>query len=139
MIQIKVIRLIWNMIKVLPCLAAPRGTKVWLWRDGCGFDPTWRNEIFSLIYISFYSLWCRGEERRWVPPLNTQCLQNSVESGEQSVSLNMKFPLLVCWMNICFSVSCGIRTQRRAVPHTRAQTWAPRCARAVAHVARARR
>ena len=40
------------------------------------------------IYLKFYfisSLWCRGKERLWVLPLNTQCLLSSAESGEQSV------------------------------------------------------
>ena len=29
--------------------------------------------------------WCRDKARRWVPPLNTQCLKNSTESGKRSV------------------------------------------------------
>ena len=52
---------------------------------GCGFDPHSRRWN---IYLNLYfhsSLWCRGQARRWVLPLNTQCLQNSAESGERSV------------------------------------------------------
>ena len=51
---------------------------------GCGFDPHSRNEIFIYIYIFITLLWCRGKAWRWVLPLNTQCLQNSAESGERS-------------------------------------------------------
>ena len=35
------------------------------------------NEIFN-IFVS--SLWCRGKARRWAPPLNMQCFQNSCAS-----------------------------------------------------------
>ena len=39
------------------------------------------------IYISISSLWCYCwlKARRWVPPLNTQCLHNFSESVERSV------------------------------------------------------
>ena len=43
-------------------------------RLSVGSIPTRRNELFILIYISILSVWCRGKVRRWVPPLNTQCL-----------------------------------------------------------------
>ena len=36
------------------------------------------------MYISISSLWCRGNEQRRVPPLNTQRLQKSAVSGERS-------------------------------------------------------
>ena len=53
---------------------------------GCvGSIPTRGNEIFIKIYIFISSLWCRGKARGWVLTLQTQCLQNSVESGEPSV------------------------------------------------------
>ena len=41
--------------------------------------------LLTLLYISFFSLWCPGKARRWVTPLNTQSLQNSAESGERSL------------------------------------------------------
>ena len=47
---------------------------------GCGFDPHSKKNIY--IFIS--SLWCQGKARRWVPPLNTQCPQNSAENGEMA-------------------------------------------------------
>ena len=60
--------------------------KVWLWsRLVVGSMPTRRNEIFTYIYISMSSLWCRGQAQRWVLPLNTQSLQSSAESEERSV------------------------------------------------------
>ena len=50
-----------------------------------GSISTRGNEIFIYIYIFISSFWCRGKARCWVPPLNTQCFQNSAESGERSV------------------------------------------------------
>ena len=47
--------------------------------------PTRGDEIFTQIYISISSLWCRSKARRLVLPFNAQCLQNLAESGEQSV------------------------------------------------------
>ena len=44
-----------------------------------------RSTFFYLNYISTSSLWCQDKDRRWVPPLNTQCLQNSDKSGKRSV------------------------------------------------------
>ena len=65
---------------------AGRGTEaqsVTVKSTGCGFDSHSRKWN---IYLYFhFSLWCRGKARRWVPPLNTQCLQNLAESGERSV------------------------------------------------------
>ena len=46
------------------------------------------------IYLNS-SLWCRGKERRLVPPLSTQCLQNSAESRKRSV-LALGFLCLAC-------------------------------------------
>ena len=42
---------------------------------------TWENELFN-IFIS--SLWFQAKAQSWVLPLNPQCLQSSVESGEGS-------------------------------------------------------
>ena len=39
------------------------------------------------MYIFISSLWCRGKTLRWVPPLNTQRLQNSAETdGKRNIS-----------------------------------------------------
>ena len=43
------------------------------------------NNSKMIIYIFISSLWCRGKARRWVLPLNTQCLQNTAVNGELSV------------------------------------------------------
>ena len=59
-----------------------------------GSIPTREREIFIYIYISISSLWCRGKARRWVPPFDTQCLQNSAEYGERSV-LTLGLPCCV--------------------------------------------
>ena len=52
-----------------------------------GFDPNSRklNIFFNLYYIFISTLWCRDKARRWVPPINIQCLQNSAENWEWSV------------------------------------------------------
>ena len=54
----------------------------WLWvRSPLG-------KIKIIISINIYrsnSLWCRGITRRWVPPLDAQCLRNSAESWERIV------------------------------------------------------
>ena len=63
-------------------------------RQIMGSIRTQRNEIFN-IFISL--LWCRGKERRLVPPLNTQCFQNSAEWGEWSV-LTLGSLCLLCYM-----------------------------------------
>ena len=43
--------------------------------------------IFSnendIIIFNFFSLWCRGKARRWLPPLNTQSPQNMEDSGKR--------------------------------------------------------
>ena len=44
--------------------------------------PIRRNEIFNILISS---LWCRDKARRRVPPLNTQCLQNSAQKEERNV------------------------------------------------------
>ena len=51
---------------------------------GCEFDPHLRKWY---IYIFISSFCCRGKARRWITPLNVQCLQNLAESVEQSVLL----------------------------------------------------
>ena len=49
---------------------------------GCGFDLHSRKfNIYLNVYFHFFAL----ESRRWIPLLNTKCLQNSAESGERSV------------------------------------------------------
>ena len=48
-------------------------------------------------YLMFPSLWCQSKARRRVPPLNTQCLKNSVKSGERSV-LTLDSLCLPCYM-----------------------------------------
>ena len=64
-----------------------------LWRSGtdcdcksigCRYDPHLRRWNISL--------WCRGKARRWVLPLNTQCLQFGRKWGTEC--LNTRFPLL---------------------------------------------
>ena len=50
-----------------------------------GSNPTRGDKIFTYIYIFISSLWCQGKVRRWFPPFNTQCLQNSAKIGERSV------------------------------------------------------
>ena len=53
---------------------------------GCGFNlysKKWN--IFFLIYISISLLWCRNKSRRWVTPLNKQCLQSSAKIEELSI------------------------------------------------------
>ena len=62
-----------------------QGHTVWLLnRLVVGSVPTRGDEIFTSIYILISSLWCRGQVRRWILPLNTQCFQNSADSGERS-------------------------------------------------------
>ena len=70
-----------------------------------GSIPARGDEIFTYIYISISTLWCRGKERRWVPPLNTQCLHNSTENGERSILTLGSLCLPCCMRNtawICF-------------------------------------
>ena len=73
------------------------GTKCDCKLTGCGFDsPLEEMNIYLFkICISISSLWCWDKGRRWVPSLNTQCLQNFVESRERSVltlgSLRLSF------------------------------------------------
>ena len=38
-----------------------------------GSIPTRGNEIFIFIYILIFSLWCRGQARRWVQLFNPPC------------------------------------------------------------------
>ena len=63
-----------------------RGAECACKSTGCGFDPQSRrwNIYFTLIFL-FLRSGVEGKARRWVLPLNTQCLQNSAESGERSV------------------------------------------------------
>ena len=103
--------LLWRMRPVVG-----QGHKVWLYnRLVVGSIPTRGNEIFIYIYICVSSLWYRGKARRWVPPLNTQCIQNLIESGERSVltlaclpcgiqrEAETKNMMNVCWKNSCNS------------------------------------
>ena len=53
----------------------------WLWV----WSPLKEIKYLFYLYIFISSLWCRGKERRWFPPLNTKCLLNLAESGERSV------------------------------------------------------
>ena len=40
--------------------------------------------------FSFSSFWCRGKARCWVPPLNTQCIRNSIwKWGAESVNTRL--------------------------------------------------
>ena len=50
------------------------GKRVWLKRDGCGSIPTCGNALYFLIF-SFLRSGTKAKVRRWVPPLNTQCLE----------------------------------------------------------------
>ena len=70
---------------------------------GCGFDPHSKNEIFIYIYIIISSLWCRGKARRWVPPLNTQHLQNLAKSGQRKVLTLGSFCLHCCVRDTAWS------------------------------------
>ena len=56
-----------------------------------GSNPPRGDKIFTSIYISISSLWCRGKARRCVLPLNTQRLQFSRKWGTEC--LNTGFPL----------------------------------------------
>ena len=52
---------------------------------GCGFDPHSRRwNIYFNLYFHFIAL-VSNTAQCWVLPINTQCLQNSAESGERSV------------------------------------------------------
>ena len=92
--------LLWNKIINTNKPVVAQGHKVWLWNRLVVFSiPARGNEykmnIFIYIYIFIPLLWCRGKARRWVPPHNTQCLQNSAECGERSV-LTLDSPCLPC-------------------------------------------
>ena len=64
---------------------------------GCGFDLHSRSwNIYLNLYFHFFALG-RGKARRWVLPLNMQCLQISAESGERSV-LRLSSLCLPCCM-----------------------------------------
>ena len=61
-----------------------------LWRRGtkcdCKRDKLWVRfplEEMKYLIFPFSSLWCRGKPRRLVPPLNSECFKNSVESGKR--------------------------------------------------------
>ena len=65
------------------------------WRSGtkcdCKIDWLWvRSPLEEMKYLPkfifpFLRSGIETKARRWVPPLNTQCLQNPAESGERSV------------------------------------------------------
>ena len=67
--------------------------------------PTQEDEIFIYIYIFISFLWCRakGKARRWVPPLNTKCLQKLAESGERSILILGSLCLPCCVRNTAWS------------------------------------
>ena len=65
-----------NEIKILKASFGAGTKSVTVYATGS--IPTRGKEIFLEIYSSVSSLW-RGKEHRWVPPLNSQCLQNSAE------------------------------------------------------------
>ena len=52
---------------------------------GCGFDPPLEEMKYLLKFIFLFFALVSRKARRWVLPLNTQCLQNSAESGERRV------------------------------------------------------
>ena len=67
---------------------------------GCGFDPPLEEMNFLLKFIlPFLRSGVEAKTRRCVLPLNTQCLQNSVECGERSV-----FPSV-------YPAMCGIQRE----------------------------
>ena len=68
----------------------------------CGFNPR-GNEIFTNFYIFISSFWCRDRARRWVPPLNTQCLHNSAENGKRCVLTLGSFYVPCCVRNKAWS------------------------------------
>ena len=71
-----------------------------------------------LIYFNFFAMVrCRGKTRRRVPPLNTQCLQNSVESGGQSLLTLGSFCLPCCVRNTAWS--WDIRITHRQHTHNK--------------------
>ena len=93
------------------------------WRGGtkcdCKIDSLWvRSPLeemkYLFIYIFISSLWRRGKARRWIPPLNTQCLQNSAESGERSVSTLGSLCLPYCVRDTAWS--WFIYYKRRVLP-----------------------
>ena len=51
--------------------------------------------LFTFIF-SFLRSGVEAKARRWVPPPNTQCLQNSAESGQRSVLTLGSFCLHCC-------------------------------------------
>ena len=70
--------------------------KVWLYRLVVDSIPTRGNEIFIYIYIFISSLWCGDKARRWVPPINMQCLQNSAKSRKRTVLILASLCLPFC-------------------------------------------
>ena len=59
-------------------------------------EPDWFDILIS-------SLWCQSKAWRLAPPLNTQCLQNSTESGKQSVSTLCSLCVSCCVRDIVWS------------------------------------
>ena len=70
---------------------------------GCKINWLWvgspLEEIKYLFKFSFLCYLCRGNARRWVSPLDTQCLQNLAESGERGV-LTLGSLCLPCEANL---------------------------------------
>ena len=61
-----------------------------------------------LLVFSILSSVSKAKARRWVPPLNTQCLENSSESGERTVLTLGSLCLSCCvqdtawsWKKVC--------------------------------------
>ena len=73
---------------------------------GCVFNLHSRKwNIYLHLYIHFFALVSRQSElrRHWVPPVNTQCLQNSAESGERSILTLGSLCLPCCVRDIAWS------------------------------------
>ena len=83
---------IMQMVMKIRASSSEYNYEMWgqLWRRGAkcerelvvGSHPTRGNEVFNILISSF---WYRDKTWRWVPPLNTQFLQNSLESGKLCV------------------------------------------------------
>ena len=59
--------------------------------------------LFTFIF-SFLRSGVRGKARRWVQPLNTQCLQNSAERGERSALTLSSLCLPCCLRDTAWSL-----------------------------------
>ena len=77
---------LWLYMSPTVYMSWHRGTKCNSKRDWLWIQSLLEKIKYSYKCI-FSSLWCRGKEWRWIPPLNTQCQQNSAKSGERYVLL----------------------------------------------------